>query len=183
MTLPASIRINVRAPFPTQVKGAAFIGVNKANGVWSIAPNYRLLAPAHSITPTMVVGVQDTVTGVWSYLPAALISSAGLPYRIVTSAGAVTLLASDVVILLKKSPSGASTINLPASATRNGVPIIVKDITGDANTNNDTIVPASGETIDGLSASAAAANGIAVIDVDYGSRTLYPLTSGGYYTL
>ena len=182
MTLPASIRVNVRASFPSLVGGAAFISVNKSNGIWSIAPNYLSLAQAPAITPTMIIAVQDTLTGVFSYVPASSLAS-NTGYRIVTTVGAVSVLATDTVILLNKSPSGASTLNLPASSSRSGVPIIIKDITGDANTNNDTIVPASGETIDGLSAAAAAANGIAVIDVDYGSRTLYPLTSGGWYSL
>jgi hypothetical protein len=182
VTLPASIRVNVRASFPSLVGGAAFISVKKSNGIWSITPNYLQLALAPAIAPTMIVAVQDTLTGVFSYVPALSLSST-TGYRIVTTAGVVTVLPTDTAMLLKKSPSGPSTINLPASSSRSGVPIIIKDITGDANTNNDTIVPAAGETIDGLSAAAAAASGIAVISVDYGSRTLYPLASGGWYSI
>jgi hypothetical protein len=182
VTLPASIRVNVRASFPSLVGGAAFISVNKSNGIWSITPNYLLLAQAPALTSSMVIAVQDQLTGVFSYVPASSLAS-NTGYRIVTTVGSVSVLSTDTVILLQKSPSGPSTLNLPPSASRSGVPIIIKDITGDANTNNDTIVPAAGETIDGLSAAAAAANGIAVIDVDYGSRTLYPLTSGGWYSL
>jgi hypothetical protein len=184
VTLPASIRVNVRAPFPTQVRGAAFISVAKSNGIWTVKPDYRLIAENPLLTTTQVVALQDTVTGAWSYMSASLLLSASLSsYREVTVAGSVTVQPTDIIILLNKSPSGASTINLPNSATRGGVPVTVKDITGDANTNNITVVPATGETIDGLSASAAAANGIAVIDKDYGSRTFYPLQSGGWYVI
>lgn len=184
MTLPANIRINVRAPFPTSVKGAAFIGVSKANGVWTIAPNYLTLAQSGFLKPTQVVALQDSVTGAFSQIGAAALVAAGLStYRVITAAGAVSVLSTDIVLLFEKSPSGASTINLPASATRGGVPITAKDLTGDANSNNITFVPFSGETIDGFSASDAATNGAALININYGSKTLYPLISGGWFVI
>jgi hypothetical protein len=182
LTLPASIRVNVRVPFPALVQGAAFITVAKANGIFTLTPNYELLNQSIGLDTSQILALFDTATGLWSWINALQLVTAALgSYRTVTSAGAVTVAPTDVVILLKKSPSGASTINLPASAARGGAPISIKDLTGDANTNNVTIVPAAGETIDGFSASAAAANGVAVIDVDYGFKRLYPLTSGGYY--
>lgn len=184
MTLPANIRVNVRAPFPTQVKGAAFIGLSKANGVWTISPNYLTLGENVVVKPTQILALQDTLTGAWSWIGASSFVSAALSsYRVITTAGAQNVLATDVVLLLQKSPSGASTINLPTSATRVGAPVIIKDLTGDANINNITIVPSGSETIDGFSAAAAAANGVAVISVDYGIKRLYPLTSGGWYLL
>lgn len=184
MTLPANIRVNVRVPFPALVQGAAFITVSKANGIWTITPNYQLLAGAPSITPTQLIAVFDTASRIWSTVPADIFGSGGggsVIYRIVTSAGAVVVQPSDTVILLQKSPSGASTIDLPLSGSRNGIPITVKDLTYDANTNNITFVPASGETLDGFSAAAAVANGVALIDVDGGFKTFNPLTSGGWY--
>jgi hypothetical protein len=182
MTLPVSIRVNVRAPFPTQVKGSGFIGVSKANGVWTITPSYLNIAPVVNVTPTQVLVLQDTVTGAFSQVGVAvLVSSALSPFRIITTPGAATVLPTDIVLLFQKTTSGASTLDLPSAASRQGAPVTVKDLTGDANTNNITIVPASGETIDGFSAAAAAANGVAVISVDFGFKHLYPLTSGGWY--
>ena len=183
MTLPANIRVNVRAPFPTQVRGAAFVGVQKANGVWTISPNYRQLAPAAGISGTQIIALQDINTGIWSYVSALSLAAATIIYREVTTPGTVNIIPTDSTILLNKTTSGSSTINLPNSATRGGLPVTVKDLTGDANTNNITFAPALGETIDGLSAAAAAANGLAVIDTDYGSKTLYPLQAGGWYTI
>ena len=184
MSLPANIRVNVRAPFPTQVRGAAFISVSKSNGVWTIIPDYSNLALNGAVTATQRIAVQDPGTKRFTYINPSLLNSVSInAIRTVTVAGAINALAGDVVILFNKSPSGASTLNLPPSSSRNGTPIIAKDITGDANTNNITIAPATGETIDGLSAAAAVANGIAVIDIDYGSRILYPLSSGGWYSL
>ena len=187
MTLPANIRVNVRVPFPTRVGGAAFISVNKANGIWTIAPNYRLLAPDVAITPTQVVAVQDLLTGVFSYAYANALGSGGgggggvVVPRMITVAGATVVLAADTALLINPSPGGAVTIQLLPSAGRAGIPLIIKDYSGLANTNNITITPASGETIEGLSAAAAVANGIAVIDTDYGSKSLYPLTSDGWF--
>lgn len=109
-------------------------------------------------------------------------NSAGSGYRIVTAAGYVTVNPRDFIILLKKSPSGPSILNLPSSNSRDGLPLMIKDITGDANTNHDTIVPSGIETIDGFSGTAAIANGVALIDVDYGVKVIYPLNSGGWYT-
>ena len=182
MSLPANIRVNVRAPFPTQVASTSFITVSKANGIWTIAPNYLNLAENPGLTATQVFALQDTVTGLWSYMSAQLLIASALSnYRTVTTVGVVNFLATDTILLLKKSSSGASTVNLPLAASRGGVPVTVKDLTGDANTNNITLVPAGSDTIDGFSAAAAAANGVAVIDVDYAWKTLYPMTSGGWY--
>lgn len=184
MTLPANIRVNVRAPFPSRAQGSAFIQVAKANGVYTIKPDYTVLVQNPGVDANQIVALQDKVTGVWSYVSAlAFISGAANSYRVVSSVGTFAVQPADVVILLQKASSGASTANLPTSASRGGVPFTIKDLTGDANTNNITIVPAAGETIDGLSASAAVTAGVALIDTDYGSRTLYPLLSGGWYTL
>ena len=182
MSLPANIRVNVRAPFPTQVIGTSFISATKANGIWTISPNYLRLANNPALTPTQVFALQDTLTGQWSYMSAALLISTALSnYRIATTVGVVNFLATDTILILQKAASGASTVNLPLASSRGGVPATIKDLTGDANTNNITIVPSGADTIDGFSAAAAAANGVAVIDIDYGFKTLYPLVNGGWY--
>lgn len=184
MTLPVSIRVNVRAPFPTQVKGSAFIGVNKANGVWTIAPNYLVLAPNVVVQPTQVLALQDSLTGVFSQVGVSVfVASALSASRVITTPGAQNVLSTDIVLLFEKTTSGASSVNLPASANRQGAPVIIKDLTGDANTNNITIVPSGTETIDGFDAADAAANGVAVLSVDYGCIQLNPLPTGGWYVL
>ena len=145
MTLPVSIRVNVRAPFPTQVKGSAFITVAKANGVWTITPNYFSLGQDILVSPTQAVAVQDQLTGVFSWVSVQnLVSAALSSYRVITTPGTISVLATDLVLLFEKTSSGASTINLPASATRQGAPVTIKDLTGDANANNITFVPFSG---------------------------------------
>ncbi len=181
MTLPANIRVNANVPFPSRVSGASFIVVSKANGVWNIAPNYSLLAVIPP-TQTQEFVVYDPVTGAYGLLNVStfLTSNAG-NYRLVSASGDVTITQFDVIILLDKTVGAATNVNLPLSSSRSGVPVTVKDLKGDANTNNITFVPTLSETIDGFSAAAAAANGVALIDINYGSKTLYPLTSGGWY--
>ena len=67
--------------------------------------------------------------------------------REVTAAGAITVVATDYIILVNKSVGAATTVNLPASPSTGQV-FIIKDGKGDANSNNITIVPAAGN-IDG----------------------------------
>lgn len=184
MTLPVSIRVNVRAPFPTQVKGSGFESISKANGVWTLGPNYLMLAPSLTVKPTQVLALQDSLTGIFTQISAASMAASALSaYRVIATPGAQSVLSTDVVLLFQKTSSGASALTLPSSADRLGAPVLIKDLTGDANSNNITIVPASGETIDGFSASDAVANGVAVISTNYGAMQLYPLTSGGWYVL
>jgi hypothetical protein len=186
MTLPANIRINVLAAFPARVQGAGYVKVTKANGIWTITDDFTLLAPILGApNPNLEeVVVFNTATGVYNTITIAQLLSAGFGlgnYRIVTVPGDVAILTSDVTILMDKTVGQATNIILPASSVRAGIPVTVKDYKGDANANNITFVPAAGETIDGFSAAASAANGVALIDINYGAKTLYPLTGGGWY--
>jgi hypothetical protein len=185
MTLPANIRINVGSPFPSQVVGAAYITVAKANGLWTITPNYSLLVALASVANPAIkeVVIYDPTTGIYNTITLSQLSVIALSgtYRMVTIAGDVSIVTSDTTILLDKTVGAATNIDLPTSLSRAGVPVTVKDYKGDANINNITFVPAAGETIDGFSAAAAAANGLALINIALGKKTLYPLTSGGWY--
>ena len=67
MSLPANIRVNVRAPFPSRVSGSGFITVAKSNGKWTIAPDYTILSPSNAITSSQLVALQDPVTKAFSY--------------------------------------------------------------------------------------------------------------------
>lgn len=185
MTLPANIRVNVTALFPSRAQGANFIAVSKANGVYTIKANYPALADLLVISDptTAKVAIYDTNTLQYNLITVAqFMASAYAPYRLVTAAGAVTILTTDLTILLNKTVGAATNIILPASNSRGGASVTVKDYKGDANTNNITFVPNGTETIDGLSPAAAITAGIALIDTNFGKRTLYPLASGGWYS-
>jgi hypothetical protein len=105
-----------------------------------------------------------------------------ISYTLVTAAGNYTVLSTDNIILLNKTVPAATSIILPASASRSSS-ITVKDYGYNANSNNITFVPQSGETFDGFTAAQAASNGVAVISIDGDFMTVNPLTSGGWYVL
>jgi len=109
---------------------------------------------------------------------AALFAYGGAP---ITAAGNVTVNTIQPVYILNKTVGAPTSILLPTAASRNLIPVTVKDYKGDANTNNITFVPNGTETIDGFSPAAAITNGSALIDINYGKKTLFPLLSGGWY--
>jgi hypothetical protein len=181
MTLPASIRVNVRSPFPSRVQGASFIQVAKANGIWTLSPNYTLLAPSVGLDGTQILAVYDTVAKTWSTISALSLLAAQSIYREVAGGVTINVQPSDVSLLITGTPGSPTTIQLPNSATRGGLPVYVKDLTYLAATQNINFAPAVGETFDGFSASAAITNGVAVISIDGGDKTMFPLTSGGWF--
>ena len=74
-------------------------------------------------------------------------------------------------VLFDKSAGAASFVMFGLSATYLGIPILVKDIKGDAATNNINISFSGGETADGLSN--------IVINVAFGAVWVNPLPGGG----
>lgn len=111
------------------------------------------------------------VQGALEDLDAAVQSVAG-ELRVVTAAGDVTVSATEGGVAINKTVGAATTVNLPTAASRNGVPVIVKDMKGDALTNNITVVPNGAETIDG--------NANDVISTNKGSRGYRPVVGVGW---
>jgi hypothetical protein len=99
-----------------------------------------------------------------------------LTKRTVTAAGGVTVASDDVdEIIIDKTVAAATAVTLPAASTRSKAVRII-DGKGDAENNNITIVPASGEKIYGI------VNYQAVINGNGGSLTLTPRAEGtGWY--
>lgn len=94
----------------------------------------------------------------------------GLTQRTVTSAGAVTVTSTDSdIIVVKKTVGAATTVNLPAAASRE-TPVRIVDGKYDAATNNITIDANGTETIMGALTY--------VIDSNGASITLTPLADG-----
>ena len=75
---------------------------------------------------------------------------------------------------LQVNRAGAVTVNLPTAASRSGYPLMIKDISGAAQTNNITINKNGSDTIEGLSS--------IVINSAYGGYALYPITGGWILT-
>lgn len=80
-----------------------------------------------------------------------------IPQRIVTVAGAVTMAASDYLIIINKTVPAATTVNLIGSPPTGRI-VGIKDGGGNASSNPITIVPNAG-TIDGAAT--------AIISADY----------------
>lgn len=92
--------------------------------------------------------------------------------REVTAAGSVTIDADDDdIVIINKTVGAATAVTLPEAASRSR-PVRIVDGKGDANTNNITISPQTGETIYAIT------NGTAIIDGNGGSVTLWPLADG-----
>lgn len=85
------------------------------------------------------------------------------------TAAAYNVLQSDTTILVNRA--GAVTINLQAAAARLGVPLTIKDISGNADANNITILGNGAELIDAI------AGGL-LINSKYGGFKLAPTTGG-----
>lgn len=92
--------------------------------------------------------------------------------REVTASGAVTVDASDSdIIVINKTVGAATAVTLPLAASRTA-PVMIVDGKGDANTNNITISPQTGETIYAIT------NGTHIIDGNGGSVILTPKLDG-----
>ncbi|QUS39565.1 hypothetical protein RPMA_12500 [Tardiphaga alba] len=92
--------------------------------------------------------------------------------RLVVASGAVTVSADDAdIVVIDKTVAAATTVNLPPAADRTKAVKIV-DGKGDANTNNITIVPQSGEKVFGT------VDYTPIIDGNGGQITLTPRADG-----
>lgn len=143
-SLPYNVRVNVNVPFPALVAGAAGIKVTKQNGIWTIAPDYTVYAqsstigdPANSYTL-----VWNALTGVFTLVNP--IAAAAGTSQIIVAPGDVTVRPTDTLIILNKTSSQVTNVNLPASATKIGAVKIV-DWKGDSGSFPITVVPHGSE--------------------------------------
>jgi hypothetical protein len=149
MTLPANIRVNVGAPFPSLVKGSGPLTIQKANGIWTVGYNVMLLAqgyPATGALPTDYVYVYDSVAQTAYRMSLGQLGVAGTTVQRAVTAPPVTIGPTDQILHLNINTP--TTIQLPSYTTRNGVPLTFKDVGAQATANPQTIVTAAGEFID-----------------------------------
>lgn len=177
MTIP-QVKISPQLPFPTLTIGAAGIKVTKLNGVWTIRLDYTALAqltPPTSDYPNTLIMSYNTTSKIYSTISLTLLQAAAqaVSPTFVTVAGTYAALSTDTDILINKTVPAANSVQLQASAARNGIPLFIKDYPGNAATNNITILPNGTEKIDGLS--------LLLINANYGGFLLVPLAVGGWY--
>ncbi len=101
---------------------------------------------------------------------ALIVGNGGLP-TIITSGATYNSVATDTRILANKTIGGALTVNLLA-ATSYFQPVLIKDLKGDAGTNNITVTYAG--TYDGIASPLT-------INTNYGWIWMNPLASGNWY--
>ncbi len=108
-------------------------------------------------TSAVLPGTTSTVTSV---------ATVGTPFAVPTTA---------VKVLLNKSAGAASYVTMPLASTMLSDFTLIKDVKGDADTNNITIQFTSGQLCDGTA--------LVVIGTKYGSVTINPLPGGtGWYS-
>lgn len=176
MTLPANIRVNTSAPFPATVKGSGLITVAKANGIWTVGFSATGIGqmPA-GVNPTQIqLLLWNAANASWQYATLAqLAANFGQNLTIVTHAmSPYAVLATDTYLLVDTT-DGAVEIDLSLAATRNGVPLKIKDYKGNAATDNITIKPQAGETVDSSTNAAPL-----VLQANYDGVSLTPITAG-----
>lgn len=118
--------------------------------------------------PITATDVQEAIEQIAS-LPAPSIA----PVTITSADSPYAPTITDTLLWVDTS-GGAVTITLPTGASRAGRALQVKDISGDAATNNISLDAQAGETVDDLDPYP--------IDVNFGGVTLYPKPAGGWTT-
>lgn len=132
-------RMDVR--FPARVLGDIFITITKANGNYTIAPDYRLLFEPPSFDPSQeTVAVQNKSTGEWHVLSIAnLVNNSAATVRVVTEAGDIVVdAATQLLVMNRTADESPSNIVIPLSAQKVGKLKIV-DFKGNAGTFPHTI--------------------------------------------
>jgi len=130
----------------SQTANTAFLAPNGAAG----APTFRAIVAADLPTATgAALGVAQAGAGLTAAAGVFSVNfaSATRTVRVVTAAGAITVVTTDDIVIVNKTTGAASAVSLPA-APATGESYTIKDGKGDAATNNITISPAAGN-IDG----------------------------------
>ena len=159
MTLPANIRLNVPAPFPSVVKGQAPISIAKANGIWTLGLSFlglQITQPPTANYPTDYILVFDSVAGIFFRMPLSNFASGAAVQRSIIAAP-VTIQPTDQILNLNLA--APTTITLPSYLVRGGVPLTFKDVGMQAAANNITFQGTAGETIDSNVSVQKTANG------------------------
>jgi hypothetical protein len=119
------------------------------------------------------VSVQGTTGQILGLLPFPAIGFTSIPCRVVTANAQSNFLGTDTGLLINKTIAGATTCNLPTPALSKM--ILVKDMKGDAGTNNITLSAGGGNLINGQNT--------LVMNANYGTMMLIGMSSSQWGTL
>lgn len=175
MTLPANVRVNIGAPFPSLVKGTGLVSIAKANGIWTVSLNFALLSQVQTAADAAntYVLAYDPLVGSTFFLALAGVNNSKV-VKVLTAAGPYAALPTDDVLIVKQTVGAPFTVNVDWSQRIK--PLKIVDGKGDAAANNITITPAAGQT------QLAIVNYSYTIDGNGASIVLTPLpdNSGAY---
>lgn len=176
MTVPANVRVNIGAPFPSLVKGSGPVTISKQNGIWTVGFSVTNIGgmPVGVNPATIDILVWNTITNSFQLATLSqVVTFQNAPTKISSVNSPYTPLPTDTYLYVDTA-GGPVTINLATSASRNGVPMRIKDATGHAAANNITIKPVGGgapETVDGFTNAAPL-----VLKANYDGVSLSPNT-------
>jgi len=176
MTLPANIRVNIGAPFPSLVKGSGPVTISKQNGIWTVGFSVTNIGamPINVNPATIDILVWNTINNSFQIATLSqVVTFENAPTKISSVNSPYSPLLTDTYLYVDTS-TGPVEIDLKTSASRNGVTLKIKDTTGHAAANNITIKPVGGgapETVDGFTNAAPL-----VLKANYDGVSLSPNT-------
>lgn len=154
MTAPRDGRITSMPAYPNTTLGGAEL--------------FLIVSPGNA-----QAGINYNITT--NLLSQLMLSFLTLAPNIQTASATYTALLTDNVILYNRTVSvGTATLQLPLASTRlASLPLVIKDIQGNAGTAVINVLGSGAETIDGL--------GTYPINSPYGGIKIVPLAAGGWY--
>lgn len=159
-----ALRARLRGSYPVAVEGVSPIAVTRTNG------RDRITLDATEIPPEDLSIAVTGINGSSAYSQAHMM--AAVPRRI-TSGSTVTVASNDSAILIDKS--SVTTINLPTTASRAGLPLYVADLGRTSSDYTITIAANGSETINGSTS--------ITIEESGSSLMLFPNAEAGKWTL
>ena len=182
MTLPANIRVNVRAPFPSRVVAGPGIALSKSNGIWTVGLDYADFASAPSLLSTQEWAIYDTAAKTFSMISLPQLVVYLLTLQRVAVADANYALSAGVGFVAYTSLTAARAVSLlPAADYVAGAQITVAIESGQGSAiNTITLTPNGADTISGKSSAVlTGAYGYITIESDGVSKwTIVPRAPG-----
>lgn len=167
MSLPANIRVNTSAPFPSLVTASGPVTLAKANGIWKIGLSVAMLGVENVSNPaTTYLLLYDSVAGNWFKIPLSSLPITGARVqRSITGAGNLPIASTDQILNVNAAVPGLI-IAIPLAVTRTGgAPLTFNFIPG---SSPFTLTATGPDTLDGQ----------ASLVLNSGGVTLTPYTDG-----
>jgi hypothetical protein len=159
-----TIQLKVLPKFPSNVLAASFLTLTKANGIWTVGVDYSKIAPIGLFDPSVEkFPVFNSLDGSYALISLASLINASQTTRVITAPGDVAVAVTDGLIILNKTVSQTTNVNLPASALKIGKVKIV-DWKGDSASFPITVNCAGSDKLNGNLASwIISANGASAV--------------------